>query len=45
LVIGYGSTPAEQLAPAVGVLAGLAAKMDGKPKRLSSEASSAKLRV
>jgi len=45
LVIGYGSTPAEQLAPAVGVLAGLAAKMDGKPKRRSSEASSAKLRV
>ncbi|WP_429303571.1 PLP-dependent aminotransferase family protein [Paraburkholderia sp. GAS199] len=27
LVIGYGSTPAEQLAPAVGVLAGLAGRL------------------
>ncbi|OAJ54031.1 DNA-binding protein [Paraburkholderia ginsengiterrae] len=33
LVIGYGNTPAERLAPAIRVLAGLAGEMEGKPKR------------
>ncbi|WP_454873073.1 MocR-like pyridoxine biosynthesis transcription factor PdxR [Paraburkholderia xenovorans] len=45
LVIGYGNTPADQLAPAVHALAGLAGEMDGKPKRRRTAASAATLRV
>jgi GntR family transcriptional regulator/MocR family aminotransferase len=45
LVIGYGNTPAERLAPAIRVLAGLAAGLDGKPKRRAAAASSVKMRV
>lgn len=45
LVIGYGNTPAEQLAPAIRVLAGLAAELDGKPKCRPTAVSAAKLRA
>jgi GntR family transcriptional regulator/MocR family aminotransferase len=45
LVIGYGSTPAERLAPAIRVLAGLVAELDGKPKRQPARQSATKMRV
>ena len=45
LVIGYGSTPAEQLAPAVAVLAGLAAGLDGKPARRSARGANTGLKA
>ena len=45
LVIGYGNTPAERLAPAIRLLAGLAAELGGKPKRQPTGISAAKLRA
>jgi GntR family transcriptional regulator/MocR family aminotransferase len=39
LVIGYGNTPAERLAPAIDTLAALARELEGKPQRGSKAAS------
>jgi GntR family transcriptional regulator/MocR family aminotransferase len=41
LVIGYGNTPAERLAPAIDTLAELARELEGKPARGSKVASAA----
>jgi len=41
LVIGYGNTPAERLAPAIDTLAALARELEGKPARGSKAASAA----